>query len=508
MNYKYLLKNYRREVVAAGVVLAFAIIGLILINLGRAATSSVALEAEAGTLSGNTSAGTAAGASGNAAVKFGGGGGNPNPNPNPGVNGELKVSADGRYLTYQDGTPFFWLGDTAWGIFGRLSRADITHYLSKRKEQGFTVIQMVTIFPVYGRTNSEGVNIGNLASPNAQYFELVDFAIAEAKRLGMYTALWPVWSKDQSSVITSGNAQAYGEFLGNRYKNEPLIYVFGGDDADERGDVWRNLAKGIAIGKNGSENYGNTLMSYHPGGQRTSVGFHNEPWLDFNMTQTGHDTSQKKTYEMIPDVYNKTPTKPVVESEAMYEKHSDGWSNANDIASSLEVRSYIYWSILSGGFGHSYGHWYIWPFVDSSNIHPYSSIAKLRGDWKADYLEDEVAGQVKHMKELMLSRNWTSGVPDNSFIGNAGSGLSHIQTLRGKDNSYMIAYTPGNAIQANTSKLSGTAVKGWWYDPRTGTATAIANVAKGASVSLDPPADGDWVLVLDDASKNYPAPGS
>lgn len=32
----------------------------------------------------------------------------------------LKVSANGRFLIQEDGSPFYWLGDTAWELFARL----------------------------------------------------------------------------------------------------------------------------------------------------------------------------------------------------------------------------------------------------------------------------------------------------------------------------------------------------------------------------------------------------
>ncbi|MBQ7028655.1 MAG: DUF4038 domain-containing protein, partial [Thermoguttaceae bacterium] len=57
----------------------------------------------------------------------------------------LKVSENGRFLTTEDGAPFFWLGDTAWELFHRLNREEIVRYLDNRQERGFTVVQAVAV---------------------------------------------------------------------------------------------------------------------------------------------------------------------------------------------------------------------------------------------------------------------------------------------------------------------------------------------------------------------------
>ena len=59
-------------------------------------------------------------------------------------------------------------------------------------------------------------------------------------------------------------------------------------------------------------------------------------------------------------------------------------------------------------------------------------------------------------------------------------------------------------------KLSGKTIRAWWYDPRQGTSAAIGEFEKTGFHDFTPPSSGpgnDWVLVLDDASKNFPAPG-
>ncbi len=55
--------------------------------------------------------------------------------------GKLKVSENKRFLQHEDGTPFFYLGDTAWELFHRLDKEESGKYLEDRAGKGFNVIQ-------------------------------------------------------------------------------------------------------------------------------------------------------------------------------------------------------------------------------------------------------------------------------------------------------------------------------------------------------------------------------
>ena len=57
----------------------------------------------------------------------------------------LQVSENRRFLQYKDGSPFFWLGDTAWLLFQKLNREEARIYLQDRYEKGFNVIQVMII---------------------------------------------------------------------------------------------------------------------------------------------------------------------------------------------------------------------------------------------------------------------------------------------------------------------------------------------------------------------------
>ena len=172
-------------------------------------------------------------------------------------------------------------------------------------------------------------------NPNEyDYWDQVDYVVDEANRLGLYVAFLPTWARwlgvnqRDEKVITAENAQAYGEFLGKRYGKKGIIWVLGGDRVGQGfEDVWRAMAKGIVTGISGREDYDAALMTYHPGGGHTSAEwFHTDPWLDFNMQQTGHGPAATvKQWDKIAADYARTPVKPVVEGEPLYEDHPIGF---------------------------------------------------------------------------------------------------------------------------------------------------------------------------------------
>lgn len=48
---------------------------------------------------------------------------------------------NGRYLVTETGRPLFYLGDTAWELFHRLTREETGLYLKDRASKGFTVVR-------------------------------------------------------------------------------------------------------------------------------------------------------------------------------------------------------------------------------------------------------------------------------------------------------------------------------------------------------------------------------
>jgi hypothetical protein len=113
----------------------------------------------------------------------------------------LKVTENHRYLEYESGKPFFYLGDTAWELFHKLNREEATKYLANRAQKGFTVIQATVLAAGDGLTvpNAYGelpFIDKDATRPNEAYFRHVDFIVNKAAELGLFIGMLPSWGND------------------------------------------------------------------------------------------------------------------------------------------------------------------------------------------------------------------------------------------------------------------------------------------------------------------------
>lgn len=434
---------------------------------------------------------------------------------------QLRVSPDQRYLVKADGTPFFYLGDTAWELFHRLNREEADTYLTNRAAKGFTVIQAVVLAEIDGLHTPNPYGHAPLknddpAQPNEDYFKHVDYIVNKAEELGLYIGMLPTWGDKifkntwgvGPEIFTPDNARAYGAFLGRRYQDKPIIWVIGGDRNPREGsndvEIWRAMAEGVVKGAGGNDK---VMMTFHPQPLEhgsSSNWFHNDEWLDFNMHQTGH-CRDLEVYARIQEDYTLEPTKPTMNGEPIYEDHPVCFNAAeNGYSYPSDIRKAAYLSLFAGAHGHTYGCHNIWQMWEPGHD-------PINGPMKPWFESLELPGavQMSYVRALMESRPILERVPDQSLVTDAGSSAAErIQATRGKD--YAFVYSAaGKPFTVNMGKISGNKVKAYWYDPRTGETTDIGEKDNKGTQSFTPPTAGngqDWVLIMDDASKNYKKP--
>lgn len=432
----------------------------------------------------------------------------------------LKVSEKQRFLVDEKGNPFFWLGDTGWLLFTKLNREEADQYLTDRAAKGFNVIQVMVLHTLnaknaYGDSALINMNVatpllteGNTFEDPVQYdyWDHVDYIIGKAADKGIYIGLVPVWGSNvKAGNVSSHQAEKYAEFLAKRNGNQTnIVWLNGGDvRGSDSIQVWQTIGKTLKKFAPGH------LVTFHPFGRtQSSTWFHTEPWLDFNMFQSGHrrydqDTARNETrygednWRYVQVDYAKKPFKPTLDAEPSYEGIPQGlhdtlqprW-NDNDL------RRYAYWSVFSGACGFTYG--------NNSVMQFYKPNGKP-GDYGASQSWEQAinspgAGQMAHLKNLMLKYQFTELVPDQSLVANQGERYNYQAALRGEKCLMVYTYN-GRSISLNQEKLMGDEFRLSWFCPRDGSLIDGQTLRKTEIAEFDPPGDpengNDWVLILE-----------
>jgi hypothetical protein len=433
----------------------------------------------------------------------------------------LKISENQRYFTDSTGQPVFWLGDTGWLLFSRLTREESIQYLDARAQQGYNVLQVMVLHNldacnVYGDSALVGKSVahplvteGNAPSDSLQYdyWDHVDFVVEEALKRNLYMALVPVWGNNvKGGHVSRAEMAVYGQFIAERYKDKAnIIWLNGGD---VRGSD--SIATWNILGEQLRQYDPNHLITYHPRGRTSSSRwFQNEKWLDFNMSQSGHRTYAQDNdtlgmmfgednWRFIEMDLALSPLKPTLDGEPSYEEipyglHDTTLPRWND----SELRRYGYWSVFAGAAGFTYGHNSVMQFHTAKiKEGAYGAIS-----YWPEALNAPGAMQMQHLKKLMLSRSYFDRVPDQTLVTpeTQGERYDYVVATRGNDYAMFYTYT-GKSFSVDLSKMAES-VSASWYDPRTGASTIIGDFKTNEPLPFNPPGEpangNDWVLVVD-----------
>ncbi len=448
----------------------------------------------------------------------------------PWSHGPLRVSADGRAFQHADGTPFFWLGDTAWLITQKLNRDEVKIYFENRRAKGFNVVQCCVVqflndknfngSPAVLGDDITRLNVTPGASPSdpAQYdyWDHVDYVIETAAAHGIYLALAPVWSHMvRRTPLTAAQVGPYIERLAARMKDRPNVIWLNGGSArgHENADVWQ------IIGESLHRHNPHQLVSFHPFGRIvTTEWFKDAAWLDFHLFTSGHrrydqDTEGRKygedNWRYVLEARAADPKRPVLDAEPAYENTPQGLHKPEEpYWTANDTRRYAWWSVLAGAAGHTFGENSVRQIYLPHETKPASG---AKGFFM-ERLDSAGAGQMRHLKNLMLSRPFVGRVNDQSLAaGDEGEKYDRVLVARG--DGYVLAYTyTGRSFTLQLRALGGGALKSWWFNPRTGEATPAGTQVGAGAATFDPPGSpapgNDWVLVLDAVTKNFNAPGA
>jgi hypothetical protein len=425
------------------------------------------------------------------------------------VRGRLQVAPSGRYLQYADGTPFFYLGDTAWQLFHRLNREEATRYLEDRARKGFTVIQAVALAELDGLTAPNAYGALPLVDqdpsrPNEAYFAHVDFVVERAEALGLHIGFLPTWGKywktGEARIFTPGNARTYGRMLGSRYRDRAIIWILGGDqnvaNAEERA-ILDAMAAGLEEGDGGTH-----LITFHPRGPgQSSRQLQDAPWLDFHMTQSSHAARDHDTGLYAEHDLALTPVRPTLDGEPRYETIPVGFylrdHDRQKRFDDADVRQAAWWSVLAGACGHTYGDNNVWQMWQPGR----APIINATIPWY-EALDHPGARQMGLLRRFLEAHAFHTLVPDQRLVANGPlTGPAKVRAARAADGSRVLVYSPyGEAFTIDLGRVRLARFTESWFDPRYGVTYDVHTSGAQGFQTYTPPTSGrgqDWVLVIE-----------
>lgn len=413
----------------------------------------------------------------------------------------LRVAKDKRHLADQRDRPFLYVSDSGWLLMLGLTLPEAKEYFLRRKAQGFSVVH-VFLTPTPGKTNLKGQAPFwdfDFTKVNEDYFAETEKYIALADSLHIALAVVPLWysccndgwaSHPEKYFKKNGTEKLhlFGQYVGTRFgKYKNIIWIMGGDNDphDNRAEI-RSLALGL------KKTAPHQLITYHASSTHSSTDvWENETWLDFSMVYTYFRGFHKAWNYVQPDVYEvcyteylKQPTMPFVLGESTYEGEHDAMGSA------LQARKQAYWTMLSGGAGHSYGS----PFwaVGSPEIHG--------KDWRK-VVEQDGANTLQYLNKLLLKVDWTTLVPVLPTEPAQGFARNdYATTAIAQNKKTLVSYIPsGRTLPYDLNELDGTTILVNEYNPRTGEAKVIDTLikAKQKIYTYTSPDKNDWVVFFE-----------
>jgi hypothetical protein len=267
--------------------------------------------------------------------------------------------------------------------------------------------------------------------------------------------------------------------------------------------IIRNMAKGIRAGDPGH------LFTFHPQGGRGSYDFFaGDDWIDFHMSQTGHRVASPD-YQANAKAYSLKIVRPHVNGEPNYEDHPNDFNpSEKGWMDDFDTRQAAYWNMLSGGAGHTYGNHNMWQFYAGG----LKGVNNARTGWRFA-MDHPGAWQVGFMRKFFEKRNWQQLVADQSVIADDNpEGPEYKVAAVSREGDFMMVYIPyGRKTKVSTTKIRSQQLKAWWFNPRDGGSIALGEFSNTGNKEFTPVSVGrgsDWVLVIDDASKNFPEPNA
>jgi hypothetical protein len=410
------------------------------------------------------------------------------------------------HFAHADGTPFFWLGDTAWNGVLHALPADWDRYLSLRRRQGFTVVDHFSTTWRGLPTTRAGVPSFEAGPPvrvHPEVFRSMDERVLDINRHGLLAApllVIALYDDDPGWALPEDEVARLARYVMARWGAYHVVWSLGGDGdfSGRRAERWRRIGRTVA-----EATYGRP-MTMHPCGLAWNADeFRNEPWFSFVAYQTCHFAApEARAWPItgpVREEWQKAPPRPILNLEPNYEEHPA--LDTGEMFTDRDVRVAVYRSLLlAPPCGVTYGNFHVWSWSDqpedrSGTLPGRSGQWQAIGPWHA-HLDTPGALQVAIARRILESGPWTDLRPAPEVLARGADPADparYVAAAATGDRSWILAHVPAGVPEVALATLPRKPAGVQWIDPRTGSRRA----AVGGEAFAVPTGD-DWILEVRD----------
>jgi hypothetical protein len=447
-------------------------------------------------------------------------------------NGPIRIHPENPYaFAHADGTPFFPMGDTCYGLFddSPITPALRAEYLKTRRAQRFNFVRLTVGHSEAraGTNNTYWAWGGTARQPdldrlNPEFFRAFDQFMRELRASGMNVELillnfyrrpytdTNAWTPARERLWLRHLLARYGAFnnvflwtIANEYETHPD----GRYRLDFPADVEWAKATARFLKANDPHRH---LVTVHPVISASRRGesprspidppwrigefFGEEPAFDVLSQQTGHLGEGTVWDEKLQCWTGDSPTlvaslradrrfnKPVLNTENGYEYLAGQATEKKQVHHTDKVRRSAWRVVCAGGyfaagFHGTIGHSDVWNRLDAPNFYTFT-------------IRDEgAAGQLATLHDFLSKLPYWRMQP---FAGMTGDAVAI-----GEPGKTYVVYLPhGGSVTVRLEALAG-GYTARWFNPRAGTFGARFEVKGGETVELDAPDVSDWTLLIE-----------
>jgi hypothetical protein len=429
--------------------------------------------------------------------------------------GFVRISDNGRYFVYDDGTPFYWLGDTNWqapnyvsitqcNYPGCLCQSQFLHEVNDRVAKGFTVYQTY-----FDSAESDGGGQRETTSEPSMwqerhdlvdpktFTEKFDVMFDHLADRGMVIALGFGVHSNTTQNISRSDLDRISRYLTARYASYPVVWITAQEiTGSPQFNLWNSSAK--IVNKGDGYNHPQGAHQFPSDVNNSYVSnLDKQSWHEFYALQAGHGPTypSKSLYEGYWNNTRSGKVKPFIETEANYEDIICGGFNG------YEASRIAAWKAnLLGSYGFTYGATGVWAnnystagntgWLGSFSYEPWYMGIDKPGSFEMTYLARFF--QYVDFSTLVPRFNntkYSDLTAETKVVSSSEDGKTYVAYFYNSDRS------TGRLKGLN----AGETYSAKWYNPLTGKFVEISHkitVTNGEYVIPEKPTTGDWALLV------------